>query len=366
VQVRRKVLGFVTASLLIAQCGPSQCAPAPPSTAGEAWAAFDRDLSSNLVGGGAGAVSVAVSKNGTVVHQAAYGKRLPWTSEPTETGDRFRIASISKVLTAVVVLQLVEQGRLGLDQPVGWALASAVGAGPVDGRIGDITVRRLLQHTAGLGVGDAVVFGATAGSCPDAARQVLSAPLTYAPGTRYIYANMGFCMLGLLIQMVTGRPYTDVVQDAELSPLGIFDMTLGPTYGTGPQDVWHYSGTGRNYMEVLWSAGAWLSTPTDLVRILDSLDPAKPGYHPLAAPAMCQGSGFNDKPDRWYGMGMICFTDGTWGHTGTLESAHAIVLHRPDGVTWSILTSGNYPRETDNLIGIMNGVLGSSGVMGFM
>jgi D-alanyl-D-alanine carboxypeptidase len=363
--VRRKLLGFVTASLLFAQCAP-QCAPAP-ATAGEAWAAFDGDLSARLLGsGGTFAASVAVSDGGAVVHQAAYGKRLPWASEPTEIGDHFRIASISKVLTAVAVLQLVEQGRLGIDQPVGWALAGAVGAGPVDGRIGDITVRRLLQHTAGLGVGDAVVFGATAGSCPDAARRVLSAPLAYTPGTGYVYANVGYCMLGLLVQMVTGRPYTSVVQDGVLSPLGIGDMRLAGTYDTTAADVWHYSGTGRNYMEVLWSAGAWLSTPTDLVRILDSIDSARPGYHPLAAPAMCQGSGFNDKPDRWYGLGMICFTDGSWGHTGTLESAHALVLHRPDGITWSILTSGTYPRETDALIGIINDVLSSSGVMRFM
>jgi D-alanyl-D-alanine carboxypeptidase len=81
---------------------------------------------------------------------------------------------------------------------------------------------------------------------------------------------------------------------------------------------------------------------------------------------MCQQSGFLDEPDRWYGLGLICFYGGQWGHTGTLESAHAIVLHRPDGITWSILVSGNEPRETDDLEGIMNEVLTTSGVMAYL
>ena len=100
--VRRKALGFVTAALLMAQCAP-QCAPAPPATAADAWASFDRDLSSRLVGGGSSAASVTVSKDGAVVHQAAFGKRLPWASEPTDIGDRFRIASVTKTFTVRVV-----------------------------------------------------------------------------------------------------------------------------------------------------------------------------------------------------------------------------------------------------------------------
>ncbi len=365
--VRRKALGLLAASMLITQCAP-QSAPAP-ATAGDAWAAFDRDLSNRLIGGGSSAASVTVSQDGTVVHTAAYGKRVPGGSEPTETTDRFRIASISKVLTSITVLQLVERGQLALDQPVGWQLAGALGATPVDGRIGDITVRRLLTHTAGLGVGEALTFGAVSSSCADAGRRVLSAPLAYAPGTGYVYANLGYCLLGQLIQMVTGRPYTDVVQESLLSPLGIGDMAVGPTYGTGPFDVFHWSRANANYMEVLWSAGAWLATPADLVRIIDSLDPSRPGFHPLATStlaSMCQQSGFNDEPDRWYGLGLICWLGGEWGHTGTLESAHAIVVHRTDGMTYSILVSGSYPRETDDLVAIYNDVLAKSGVLSFV
>jgi D-alanyl-D-alanine carboxypeptidase len=370
VQVRRKVLGFAVASVLFAQCAPQCAPPPPPATAAEAWANFDRDLSNSILGSGEStAMSVAVSKDGQLVHDAAFGRRLPWADDFTDGGDRYRIASISKVLTSVVVLKLVEQGRLGIDQVVGWDLAAAVGATPTDPRLAGITVRRLLSHTSGLGIGDTLTFGAVVPSCPSAAQRLLSGPLAYDPGTGYIYANLGYCLLGLLVQQVTGRPYTDVVQDVVLAPLGISDMAVGPTYGTGPTDVWHWTRANATYMEVLWAAGAWLATPSDLVRILDSLDLAKPGYHPLSAgsvAALCQQSGFMDKPDRWYGLGMICFTDATWGHTGTLESVHALVLHRPDGITYSVLVSGNAPRESDQLITLFNSALSSSGARSFL
>jgi D-alanyl-D-alanine carboxypeptidase len=368
VQVRRKVLGFALASSLFAQCAP-QCAPAP-SSAAAAWATFDRQLSDRLLGSGrSSAMSVTVSNDGTIVHDAAFGRRVAGGSELTAPSDRYRIASISKVLTSIAVLQLVEQGRLGIDQPVGWALAGHLGATPTDPRVGDITVRRLLAHTAGLGIGETLTFGGVVGSCPEAGVRVLSAALAYTPGTGYVYANLGYCLLALLVEQVTGRPYTAVVQDALLTPLGIGDMSMGSTYGTGPSDVWHWTRAGTTYMEVLWSAGAWLATSSDVVRIIDSLDPGKPGFHPLSAAttaSMCQQSGFLDEPDRWYGLGLICFYGGQWGHTGTLESAHAIVLHRPDGITWSVLVSGNEPRETDDLEGIMNEVLTTSGVMAYL
>jgi D-alanyl-D-alanine carboxypeptidase len=367
VGIRRTFFGFAAATLLLAQCAPT-CAPAPPATAGEAWARFDRDLSGRILGQSS-AVSVTVSKGGQVVHEAAFGSRVPGTAEPTEVTDRYRIASISKVITSIVVLQLVEQGRLQLDQSVGWTLAGYVGASPTDGRIAGITVRRLLSHTAGLGVGDTLTFGAVVPSCPAAAQRLLSASLSYDPGTAYVYANLGFCLLGLLVQQVTGRPYTDVVQDQLLSPLEISDMALGPTYGTAPNDVWHRTRANADYMEVLWSAGAWLATPTDLVRILDSLDPSRPGFHPLSpamAAATCQSSGFEDNPNAFYGLGMICWYGGEWGHTGTLESAHAIVVHRTDAVTWSVLVSGNNPRETDDLINIFADVFTTSGVQKFL
>ena len=149
---RGRLLGVLAVPMLMAQCAP-QCAPPPPPPASiaEAWGRVDADLAARLLNGGATSASVTVSVGGNVVHSAAYGKRLGWTDEPAEPSDRFRIASISKVVTAIVVLQLVETGHLGLDQAVGGSIAQGLGVTPVDVRFNAITVRQLLSHTSGLG-----------------------------------------------------------------------------------------------------------------------------------------------------------------------------------------------------------------------
>ena len=168
---------------------------------------------------------------------------------------------------------------------------------------------------------------------------------------------------------IRDRPYTDVVRDGLLTPLGITDMTIGPTYGTGPSDVFHWTRANANYMDVLGPSGSWVATAADVVRITDSLDAGKRGFHPLSpglADVMRSRSPFPYSPDRWYGLGLICFTDGTWGHTGTLESAHDLLVHRTDGYSYAVLVSGNEPRETDDLIAIFNAAFDGSGVRSFL
>ena len=99
--------------------------------AGDAWATFDRQLSNRLLGSGrSSAMSVTVSNDGRSSTTPPSGGGSPAAASLTETTDRYRIASISKVLTSVAVLQLVEQGRLGIDQPSAGTLAGYLGATP--------------------------------------------------------------------------------------------------------------------------------------------------------------------------------------------------------------------------------------------
>jgi D-alanyl-D-alanine carboxypeptidase len=347
-----------------------------------AWKAFDDALAYRMLGSGDYAVSVAIAVDGRVVHTGAFGYRVPPrpprergggtadrppnTRVPTtttrgqrpdgvQTTDRFRIASISKILTATVVLQLVEDGELKLDQPVAQQLADYVGVRVRDPGVAAITVRQLLSHTSGLSTYDSLFFGAGADSCPTAAQVGLTGTLVAPPGTRYVYSNLGFCLLGLLIEQVTGRPYDVEVKERLLDPLGITGMRLAATFDPNPDEVEHPSVPTRNYMEVLGPAGAWVATPVDLVKIVDSLDPSRPGWHPLSTRMLelmrrpARKVRYVHRDDHWYGLGLIVFADGSFGHTGTIENTHAMVLARPDGVTWSVLVSGEYPWETDDL-----------------
>jgi len=334
----------------------------------EVWRRFDDTIGGDLMRNGNRAVSVAVSRDGVLLHAVAFGARAPGEPvDPATSSDRFRIASISKVITAIVVLQLVDRGDLSLDQPVGQLLADITGIAPGDAAIPAITVRQLLSHTSGLPDYRSQFFGGRFHSCDEAIAYGLGRSLAHSPGTVHDYSNLNFCLLGTLIAHVTGRPYEAAVSELLLAPLGISGMRLVATVDPDPAEVVHDSGDDRTYMESLGGAGAWVATPSDLVRILDSLDPAGPGWHPLS-PALAElmhqplDVRYPEPAERRYGLGIIVWPDGSWGHTGTVENTHSMLVHRPDGATWCILVSGDHPSSTEDLRGVFDDAFAVSGL----
>ena len=175
--------------------------------------------------------------------------------------------------------------------------------------------------------------------------------LTADPGTAFQYSNTNFCILGLLIEKATGEPFEKAIHDRVLSPIGI-SAHLAPTFDTQVGDAVHASSPGRNYMEALGPAGGWVATPTDVAKLAAALrdDAATaaldertvdsmrvPVPVPVEIPPPANG---------WsYGLGLMLFPDGSWGHTGTIESTHSIVINRPDGLTVSVMVSGKRPIE---------------------
>jgi D-alanyl-D-alanine carboxypeptidase len=325
------------------------------------WAAFDATLINSTLGGGSDAVSVAVAVDGEIVHAAAFGTRVPDTFDPVEPTDRFRIASISKTITAITALTLVEEGTVGLDEPVGDRIAAALGVAAVDGAASAITLRQLLTHTSGFSQYEDLFFRNQVGSCEEAARIGVTRGLQ-SPSFRY--SNMNYCVLGVLVEALTGRRYDEVVYERLLTPLGISGMRLAPTSDPGPDEVSHRTVPGRRYLEVLGGAGAWVATPSDLVTILDSLDLDSPGWKPLSEDTLAaMTTGVNDpaRPDVGYGMGLILYGEGRYGHTGTVESTHAMLFDRADGVSWAVTVSGESPTESVDLARIVDRALAAGG-----
>lgn len=328
---------------------------AAPNRSG--WYAFDEQLRRRLVPANWSA-SVAVMIGGQVVHAAAYGERVP--GDPVETTDRFRVASISKTITAIVTLQLVEAELLSLDDPVGPLIADHLGLATYDPDVARITVRQLLSHTAGFPQHEGTFFGNGATSCVDAATQGLRTGV--GSGGSFRYSNMSYCVLGVLIEAVTGKTYERVVNERLLTPLGISGMRITSTYDLGPDEVSHHPTPNRNFMETLAAAGAWNATPTDLVTIVNSIDPTTPGWKALSPPAMhsMRYRILNDLAPSGYGLGVINYPGDAWGHTGTIQNAHSMVLVQPDGVTWAITVSGNTPSDSGNLRSIFRSAVNAA------
>ena len=121
-----------TAATTAAPSASSAPATVPPVALTGEFGPFDQSLHSAFIGHGALAISVAVAKDGELVHTAAFGVANPMTGEAVSPAHRFRVASNSKLLTATAVLELVEDGKLGLDEPVLGPLVSRLGVTPTD------------------------------------------------------------------------------------------------------------------------------------------------------------------------------------------------------------------------------------------
>jgi len=329
----------------------------PTPTSG--WAGFDVALESALIRPGNTAASVAVSIGGDVVHAASFGLRDPASGDPAEPQDRFRVASISKTITAIVAMQLVEAGLVELDQPIGQLVADHIDAGPI-GASASLSLRQLLTHRSGFGKYQSTFFRGGADDCVDAARTGLRSGVA---GGGYVYSNMNYCVAGLAVEALVGLTYEQAVYRYLLTPLGISGMRLAPTVDPGPDEAQHVTTPGRNYMETLGAAGAWIATPTELVTIMDALDASTPGFKPLSPETVLQmivpvGGALGQ---RGYGYGLISYGGNRFGHTGTIESTHAMLLNRGDGVIWALTVAGQSPAESTDLERIVNAAFAAGG-----
>lgn len=345
----------------------SSTAPTPIATA-EQWRAFDRAVSDRLVGRGALAAGIAVSVDGEIVHANAFGRRTPDEPlDPTALTDRFRLASISKTITAIVVLQLVADGTIDLDAPVGQLFLDAYAITDTDPRWVSVTPRQLLSHSAGIPKYRDSYFDGTFYDCGQAAGYALARQLDRRPGT-HRYSNLNFCLLALLIQHHTGMSYDAAVQELLFDPLGIDGPRLAGTIDPDPNEVVHVSAAGRTYMEALTGAGNWTATPSEVVKVIDSISPGTPGWHPLPdalAAEMVRTVPGVEFPEPWvrtFGLGIIIWPDGSWGHTGSVENTQAMVAHRPSGVTFCILVSGTPLDESEDLRAVFDQAASAAGI----
>lgn len=340
-------------------------APDPSGT--PAVEAFDRVVDGFLANRGLAGASVAVAKDGRIVYARAYG-RMDGAGTPVRVDTRFRFASISKVITAAAVLQLVQAGALRLDDSALALLNDRLPLGDnPDPRLGRITVRDLLRHTSGFTTRTdpffpeqprvRQVFGPSGPkSCQEAARWFVTLPLASDPGSRFDYVNMNYCLLSMLVEKFTGEQYDKVVQSLVLERRNVRDARIGASFGRKPDEV-AYPAANGTFLESLSGAGGWLGTAVDLARFIDGLDPDKPGQH-LLKPGTYQQL-VSPYLGSW-GLGVEVFEDGSWGHTGSLASARAMALHQPDGITWGIVVNGNIENHNPVLRDLMQRALATT------
>jgi len=334
--------------------------------------------------------SVAVAREGKLLYARGFGYASLSDSLPVEPYHRFRVASVSKLVTAVAVMRLQEEGRLSVNDKVfgpGGILDDTLFAHPKDRRVFDITVGHLLSHEGGWSqrYGDQMfmpeVVSRTLGvpmpvDLKTIIRFALSKNLHFTPGTGQSYSNLGYSILGLVIEEASGMDYEAYCRKRVLEPLGIYDMALGNNFPEDvlPLEVSYYEvdnaplkpavdGSGRmvaassggNDIETLGAAGGWVATAPDLMRLLlavDGFDRPRDILSPESIEYMTDVyNGF--APVGW----RATLTNGTWWRTGSFSGTTAMMKRMPDGTAWVVLmnSSGwNGPELTSDIDRMMN------------
>ncbi|NML36823.1 beta-lactamase family protein [Chitinophaga sp. G-6-1-13] len=310
-------------------------------------------------------MSVAITRNGKLVYAKGFGIANRRTGEQVTADSRFRIASVSKSITAVAILKLAEAGKLSLQDKVfgpGALLGTAYGSKPYGHRIQAITVQQLLQHTAGgwSNTANDPMFSHPEWSADTLlARTIDQQPLEYDPGTVYAYSNFGYCILGRIIEKVTGRSYAAYVQEAVLQPAGIHQMEIGGSTLSErkPGEVVYYGQQGQqpyNFnLSRMDAHGGWIASATDLALFLTAID----GFNtrldilsPVSVKAMTTGSAVN----AGYALGWAVNAWNNWWHAGSLPGTASEIVRAANGFNWVILcntrTDKAFFNDLDGLV----------------
>src|SRR4051794_886658 len=224
---------------------------------------------------------VLVARRGEILLQKAWGLANRETKTPNTLDTRFRIGSMNKMFTSVATLQLVEAGKLALDEPIGKYLPDY----PNKDVATKVTVRHLLTHTGGTGD----IFGPdfdknrlTLREHGDYLKLYGARGPDHEPGGEFRYSNYGFVLLGALIEKVTGMSYYDYVQSKIYQPAGMSSTgSLTEAEAVPNRSVGYMkgkSGWEPNTDTLPWrgtSAGGGYSTAGDFLRFAQALESGK-------------------------------------------------------------------------------------------
>ncbi|GAB3286670.1 serine hydrolase domain-containing protein [Hymenobacter tenuis] len=320
--------------------------------------------------------SVAISRQGKLVYARGFGYSDLERTQPMTPATLVRVASVSKPVTSIAIMKLVEDGRLDLQHkvfgPAGYLDGAYYSDVIEDERLYDVTVRQLLEHTGGWNR-DAGVDGFSSSDPIDfplhvaqvmgvpnpvgdstLVRYLLSKGLNFTPGTRFAYSNIGYLVLGKIIEKITGQRYQAWVRANILEPSGVREahmahnlledkqeneaeyyspLTNESCYGTGKRVPYAYGGAN---LEAMNAHGGWLFTARDLVRLLLAVDgsPTRPDL--LLRATLDTMTAPSDVMKR-YAKGWMVNKRGVWWHTGCLNGSASLVARNADGYTWAIL-----------------------------
>ncbi|MFJ5884762.1 serine hydrolase domain-containing protein [Kitasatospora cineracea] len=364
IPLRRTTRTAVAVAVAVSALTAGTLAPAAVAAPGAAGPDATQRRLNAMVGPGRapGALAAVRERDGsTRTYSAGVGNLATGTQVPRD--GQVRIGSVTKTFTAVVVLQLVGEGRIRLDGPVETYLPGLLRGQGIDGR--HITVRQLLQHTSGLPDYEEDVT-------PDILRRHYLSPrdtldtalrhgADFAPGTGWGYSNTNYLVAGMIVEEVTGRPLAAEFDRRIVRRIGLRHTYLPAPAETalrGPHPHGYHrdapDGPLRDVTEIdpsaAWAAGAMVSTGSDLTRFFSAL---MTEGRLLAAPELEQlrTTVPTGVPGYDYGLGIMrtqlpCHRT-AWWHNGSIPGYGTWSAATEDGRAASVTTTADPTGQAD-------------------
>ena len=317
-------------------------------------------------------VSLAVTRNDSLIYAKGYGYADVENNMPADINNIFRVASVSKLITAVAIMKLREEGKLDLNTKVFGPDAifndSAFADIQQDKKLQKITVEHLLRHQGGFSqrAGDPMfdlsLIGKRLGIKPpysknDLMTYTLSSKLRYMPGTYAIYSNLGYAILGQIIEKVTGQDYEEYVRENIFKPAGCYNIYLGhnTVKNHHPDEVRYYEprdhdmipslanpdslvrkSDGGNDVRLLGAAGAWVASPIEIMKFISAIDGRDNECSILSKESV---ELMTAQYKGGYPIGWMRTNGNNWLRTGNMAGTCAIVYHQQDGYSWAFFSN---------------------------
>ena len=317
---------------------------------------------------------LVIMRNDSLMYAKGFGWADKEQEEPMGPGNIMRVASVSKLITATGIMVLQEQGKLSIKDkvfgPEGILKDSTYCSSIKDKNYYNITVEHLLRHQGGFRARIADPMFSTAAimkqnklKTPPDNKQllkiILASKLHFAPGTSQYYSNVGYMILSLVIEEVTGQPYEEFMRKEVLEKAGCYGFRIAGIYlkdrhegevryyvPSNDPGVQEYNNSGRNvvrcyggnHITALTGAGAWVASAPELALLVASIDGKDEIPDIISKESVAAMTRHIDEDTYSLGWNE---TDPAkaWVRTGTLSGTNALIKYFPDGECWIFLSN---------------------------
>lgn len=301
--------------------------------------------------------SVALSRGDELIYSRSLGYANKATNHVANEQTVYRIGSISKIFTAVMVLKAVESKKLSLDQPIAKYFPNIKNAS-------GITIKHLLQHRSGIhnftDNDDYTTWNTVAKTEKEMLGIIIGGGIDFEPGARFSYSNSNYLLLTYILEHVYGRSYADLLKRDITVPLKLKNTYLAGKRPSGDAEAFSYKSPSEQTADtdtdpsIPLGAGAILSTPVELVHFADALFAGKL----LSAESLGQMKELKDN----YGLGLMAFPfyeRKSLGHTGGIDHFTSVLVHFvEDNVSFAMCSNGADMNTNDISIAVLSAAFG--------